>query len=80
MRGGLKAAKGAVCDKVPGTPAAAPAASAVDNAPEFSATLRHLSSSLIATAIVSVLTLNDAASAATSAILWPISRNKSRDI
>ena len=54
------------------TPAAAPADSAVVNAPPFSVTFKHLSSSLIATAIVSVLMLNEAASAATSAMLWPI--------
>ena len=43
------------------TPAAAPADSAADRAPEFSVTLRHLSSSLMATAMVSVLMLKDAA-------------------
>jgi hypothetical protein len=55
--------------KGPVTPAAALAERAVDKAAECSVTLRHLSNSLIATAMVSVLMLKDAASAATSAIL-----------
>ena len=55
----------------PVAPAAAPADNAAESAPEFSVTLRHLSSSLMATAMVSVLMLKEAASAATSAMLCP---------